>query len=94
MNILLLGSGGRSRVRKGLRTAPRSAAVEHLAAGIIFVASRNWSEGERDDDAAPGNRKAELPTVCWQFRYYSFCSKSPVSHSRETPRTRAKMASS
>ena len=56
--------------------------------------SRKWSEGERDDDAASGNRKAELPTVCWQLRYYSFCSKSPVSHSRETPRTRAKMASS
>ena len=70
------------------------AAVKHLAAGIIFVASRKWSEGERDDDAATGNRKAELPTVCWQFRYYSFCSRSPVSHTRETPRTRAKMASS
>ena len=77
-----------------LRVAQRSAAVKRLAAGIIFVASRKWSEGERDDDAATGNRKAELPTVCWQLRYYSFCSKSPVSHSRETPRTRAKMASS
>lgn len=81
-------------MREGMRAAQRSAAVKHLTAGIIFVASRKWSEGERDDDAAPGNRKAELPTVCWQLRYYSFCSKSPVSHSRETPRARAKMASS
>lgn len=81
-------------MRERLRVAQRSAAVKRLAAGIIFVASRKWSEGERDDDAAPGNRKAELPTVCWQLRYYSFCSRSPVSHSRETPRTRAKMASS
>ena len=64
------------------------------AAGIIFVASRKWSEGERDGAAATGNRKAEPPTVCWQLRYYSFCSRSPVSHTRETPRTRAKMASS
>ena len=46
------------------------------------------------DKATTGNRIAELPTVCWQLRYYSFCSRSPVSHSRETPRTRAKMASS
>lgn len=90
----IYGTGGRSRMREGLRTAARTAAMKRLAAGIIFVASRKWSEGERDDDAAPGNRKAELPTVCWQLRYYSFCSKSPVSHSRETPRTRAKMASS
>lgn len=92
--LYIYGTGGRSRMREGMRAAQRSAAVKHLTAGIIFVASRKWSEGERDDDAAPGNRKAELPTVCWQFRYYSFCSKSPVSHSRETPRTRAKMASS
>lgn len=81
-------------MRERLRVAQRSAAVKRLAAGIIFVASRKRSEGERDDDATPRNRKAELPTVCWQLRYYSFCSKSPVSHSRETPRTRAKMASS
>ena len=81
-------------MREGMRAAQRSAAVKHLTAGIIFVASRKWSERERDDDAATGNRKAELPTVCWQLRYYSFCSKSPVSHTRETPRTRAKMASS
>ena len=51
-------------MREGMRAAQRSAAVKHLTAGIIFVASRKWSEGERDDDAAPGNRKAELPTVC------------------------------
>lgn len=91
---LQYGTGGRSRMRERLQAAARSAAMKRLAAGIIFVASRKWSEGERDDDAAPGNRKAELPTVCWQLRYYSFCSKSPVSHTRETPRTRAKMASS
>lgn len=52
-------------MREGMRDAQRSAAVKHLTAGIIFMASRKWSEGERDDDAAPGNRKAELPTVCW-----------------------------
>ncbi len=96
-------------MREGMRAAQRSAAVKHLTAGIIFVASRKWSEGERNGDRGGGTwekksdgageataekRKAELPTVCWQLRYYSFCSKSPVSHSRETPRTRAKMASS
>ena len=91
---LQYGTGGRSRMRERLRAAARSAAMKRLAAGIIFVASRKWSEGERDGAAATGNRKAELPTVCWQFRYYSFCSRSPVSHTRETPRTRAKMASS
>ena len=68
--------------------------MKRLAAGIIFVASRKWPEGERDGAAATGNKKAELPTACWQLRYYSFCSRSPVSHTRETPRTRAKMASS
>lgn len=81
-------------MRERLRVAARSAAMKRLAAGIIFVASRKWSEGEQDGADATGNRKAELPTVCWQLRYYSFCSKSPVSHTRETPRTRAKMASS
>ena len=81
-------------MRERLRVAQRSAAVKRLAAGIIFVASGKWSEGEQDGADATGNRKAELPTVCWQLRYYSFCSKSPVSHTRETPRTRAKMASS
>lgn len=91
---LKYGTGGRSRMRERLRAAARSAAMKRLAAGIIFVASRKWSEGERDGAAATGNRKAELPTVCWQLRYYSFCSRSPVSHTRETPRTRAKMASS
>lgn len=90
----IYGTGGRSRVREGLRAAQRSAAVKQLTAGIIFVASRKWSDGERDGDAATGNRKAEPPTDCRQFRYYSFCSRSPVSHTRETPRTRAKMASS
>lgn len=90
----IYGTGGRSRMCEKLRAAERSAAMKRLAAGIIFVASRKWSEGERDGAAATGNRKAELPTVCWQFRYYSFCSRSPVSHTRETPRTRAKMASS
>lgn len=46
-------------MRERLRVAQRSAAVKRLAAGIIFVASRKWSEGERDDDAATGNRKAD-----------------------------------
>lgn len=50
-------------MRERLQAAARSAAMKRLAAGIIFVASRKWSEGERDDDAATGNRKAELPTV-------------------------------
>lgn len=86
----------------------KPAALEQRAAGIIFVASRKWSEGERNGDrggagekksagageATAEKRKAEPPTDCRQFRYYSFCSRSPVSHTRETPRTRAKMASS
>lgn len=51
-------------MRERLRVAQRSAAVKRLAAGIIFVASGKWSEGEQDGADATGNRKAELPTVC------------------------------
>lgn len=74
--------------------------------GAVIAAGRGkrkalgrWSHSEKkkstgEDKATTGNRKAEPPTDCRQFRYYSFCSRSPVSHTRETPRTRAKMASS
>ena len=44
-------------MRERLRDAARSAAVKHLTAGIIFVASRKWTEGEWDGDAATGKEK-------------------------------------
>ena len=91
---LYIWNGRALAYARGTTDCAEVGAMERMAAGIIFVASRKWSDGERDGAAATGNRKAELPTVCWQLRYYSFCSRSPVSHTRETPRTRAKMASS
>ena len=46
-------------MRERLRSAPRSAAMERLAAGIIFVASRKWSEGERNGDRGGGTEEKE-----------------------------------